>query len=139
MHFLAAGLYIFKNTKVLMAWSLIATIVNLSLNLLLIPRFGITGAAIVTIISYVIFMAGVGSQAFKHVKFSVSLRIPFQMLAASCVIFLILNPLNFGSDIVDFLVKGSLATTVLLALLWGVDEGFKQWVSVSLLKWQGRT
>ncbi len=133
MHFLAAGLYIFKNTKVLMAWSLVATVINLTLNFLLIPRFGITGAAIVTIICYLIFMAGVGIQAFRHVKFPIGLRTPLQMLAASSVIFLVLNPMEFGSDIASFLVKGFLGTSVLLTLLWVVDAGFKQWVSASVL------
>ncbi|ASJ74972.1 oligosaccharide flippase family protein [Granulosicoccus antarcticus] len=138
MHFLAAGLYIFKNTKVLMGWSLVATVINLSLNVLLIPRFGITGAAIVTIISYVIFMAGVGSQAFKHVDFAIKLRIPLQILAASGAVFLVLNPMTFGSDVADFLIKGVLGSSILLALLWFVDAGFRQWLSLNLNKWLRR-
>lgn len=50
-----AGLYIHKQTKILMVLMLISAIFNIILNLFLIPRFGIEGAAIATLISYTCF------------------------------------------------------------------------------------
>lgn len=132
MHFLAAGLYIFKNTKMLMAWSLVATVVNLCLNFLLIPRFGITGAAIVTIISYVLFMAGVSSSAFRHVDFPVLLRTPLLMLLASLLIFFGFSWLDLGSDPGNFLIKGATGTLLLLTLMWQLDAGVRQWMNEKL-------
>lgn len=133
MHFLAAGLYIFKNTKVLMGWSLMATIINLGLNVLLIPRFGITGAAIVTIISYVIFMAGVTGSAFRYVNFPVNLRAPVVMLVASLIVFLLLSPVDFHSNLANMLGKGLIGTCVLLVLMWFMDAGVRQWSTDKLL------
>ncbi|MGQ7844949.1 lipopolysaccharide biosynthesis protein [Granulosicoccus sp. 3-233] len=133
MHFLAAGLYIFKNTKLLMLWSLVATVTNLALNVLLIPRFGITGAAIVTIISYVIFMAGVTGSAFRYVTFPVRLKAPAIMLLASVVIFALLSVIDLHSDLANFLCKGAFGTAVLLLLMWFVDAGVRQWSSDKLL------
>jgi O-antigen/teichoic acid export membrane protein len=47
-----AGLYVFKQTKVLM-WSVVASVVaNIVLNVTLMPVFGIRGAAIATLLSY---------------------------------------------------------------------------------------
>jgi O-antigen/teichoic acid export membrane protein len=129
MHFLAAGLYIYKDTKILMAWSLVATVANLTLNILLIPRFGITGAAVVTIVSYLIFMMGVTSNAFRHVGFPVKLRAPLLMVAASLMVFVVLDPIQLGSDLVSFLFKGLAGTSVLLILIWVVDPGVKRWMS----------
>jgi len=139
MHFLAAGLYIFKNTKVLMIWSLIATVINLVLNVLLIPRFGITGAAVVTIVSYSVFMAGVTTLAFKHVEFTLIARSSIIMFLASLLVFFSLNGLELGSDIIDFLVKGFIGTIALLLLLWCVDPAVRVWANQvfrRIGKWQ---
>ncbi|MFK7855166.1 MAG: lipopolysaccharide biosynthesis protein [Granulosicoccus sp.] len=127
MHFLAAGLYIFKNTKVLMIWSLVATVTNLVLNFLLIPHYGITGAAVVTIISYSVFMTGVTILAFRHVEFNLVSRSAVIMLIASVLMFLALNNLATGSDLADFLVKGFTGTIGLLLLLWWVDPAVRIW------------
>ncbi len=138
MHFLAAGLYIFKHTRLLMIWSLVATVINLVLNVLLIPRFGITGAAVVTIISYVIFMIGVTGSAFRYVTFPVKLKGPAVMSLASVVVFALLSAVDLHSDLANFIGKGMVGTGVLLLLIWFVDPGAKQWFSEKLfarLKW----
>lgn len=134
VHFLAAGLYIFKNTKVLMVWSLIATVINLVLNVLLIPKLGISGAAMVTIISYAVFMVGVSTLAFRHVKFPISLRSPILMMLASAIVFMVLNPVTLGSDVVSFLIKGLAGTSVLLLFMWLIDPSVKQWMSERMLR-----
>ncbi len=128
MHFLAAGLYIFKDTKVLMIWSFIAAVVNLVLNVLFIPHYGISAAAVVTIISYAVFMAGVSRLAFRHVTFPFSLRAPVLMLVASAVVFFLLQPVDLGSDLVNFLGKGFAGTSVLIVIMWFVDPGIKRWM-----------
>ena len=132
MHFLAAGLYIFKNTKVLMIWSLIATVFNLVLNFLLIPRYGITGAAIVTILCYLLFMVGVTAQAFRHVRFGIKLGAPLAMILATAVVYALVHPFSVGSDIADLFIKGLAGTSVLLLLMWLVDPGVKHWMTEHL-------
>ncbi len=47
-----AGLYIHKQTKILMVLMLVSAVFNVLLNMVLIPRYGIEGAAIATLISY---------------------------------------------------------------------------------------
>ncbi len=133
MHFLAAGLYIFKNTKLLMLWSLVATVINLSLNFVLIPVFGITGAAVVTIISYVVFMMGVTGSAFRYVTFPVSFKAPAIMLLASLLVFLVLSAIDLHGDVANFLGKGVIGTSLLLMLMLFVDPQIKQWSRDKLL------
>jgi len=86
MHFMAAGLYIKKNTKTLMFWGVLATLLNLGLNLIAIPLFGILGAAVVTIISYFVFVFGVSFRAFKFLSFNISLRIPLLIAMISLIV-----------------------------------------------------
>lgn len=114
MQFLAAGLFIFKHTKVLMFWSLVATVTNIILNLLLIPRFGISGAAIVTVLSYAIFLAGVGILGFRYVSFELSLYKPTLIALASAVVYALLGLHEWQSDIVNFLSKGVIGTATLM-------------------------
>jgi len=125
---LAAGLYIFKNTKVLMFCSLAATIINLGLNLLLIPRFGITGAAAVTVFSYCVFMVAVTVMAFRHVSFSVQWKAPMIVSSVSVIVFLMMGRIDFGDHLFNFLVKGSAGTLILLLAMWMVVPELRTWL-----------
>jgi len=51
---IAAGIYIEKKTRKLPAITFLGAFVNVAANLLLIPKFGIMGAAIATLLSYAI-------------------------------------------------------------------------------------
>jgi len=129
MHIFTAGLYIFKDTKALVVWSCIATVINISLNLIFIPKYGITGAAMMTLLAFGVFTAGVSFRAFKNVSFPIELRIPLLMAAASTVTFIVLNPMTFGGDVVDFVAKGLIGTCILLAVMWLVEPEVRFWIS----------
>ncbi len=113
MHFLAAGLYIKKNTKVFMVWGAVATLLNLALNILFIPIFGILGAAAVTIISFAVFMLAVAYRSFKLVSFDINFRTPFFALLMSLFVYALLFKLDMGSDVYNLLVKGAIGTCLL--------------------------
>lgn len=134
MHFLAAGLFIFKHTKVMMFWSLIATCLNLALNIVLIPRFGISGAAMVTVISYAVFLGGVGSLGFRYVSFGISLRKPLLISFASFFVYVLAGFFEWQSDMVNFLFKGSLGTVILAAFIWAIVPELRLFVSQRIAK-----
>jgi len=91
IHFLAAGLYIDKNTKTIMFWGVLATILNLVFNLLVIPVFGILGAAVVTVISYLVFLIGVSFKAFQFLSFKITARVPLLITLLSCSVLLCMH------------------------------------------------
>ena len=126
MHFLAAGLYIAKETRALMVWGGIATALNLALNVLLIPHFGLLGAASVTIASYAVFLAGVSRAAFRHVAFPLPRAVPAVMALASLAVWAGLRDLDVGGEVVDALVKGALAAPPLLAVLLAIDPAARR-------------
>jgi len=128
MHFLAAGLYIKKNTKVLMFWGAVATLLNLALNILAIPVYGILGAAIVTIISFVVFMLGVSFQAFKHVSFGISTRVPLLVVLWSLIVYALLFKLSFGSDFGSLVGKGIIGTIMLGIGIVAIDSRSREWI-----------
>ena len=130
--FLAAGLYIRKETRSLMVWSAVATAVNLSLNFLLVPVMGIVGAALVTIFSYLVFIAGVTLAAFRHLPFRIRLRAPLVMGILSFIVYEGLAHLDFGTELVDLLIKGAISTALLGAALLTFDATSRAWVLARL-------
>jgi O-antigen/teichoic acid export membrane protein len=128
MHIFTAGLYIFKDTKALVIWSCIATVINIGLNLIFIPKYGIVGAAMMTVLAFAVFTAGVSFRAFKHVSFPIELRIPLLMAVASIIAFALINPLDFGGDVLDFVLKGLIGTTALFIVMWIVEPEVRFWI-----------
>lgn len=126
MHFLAAGLYIKKNTKVLLLWGVMATIINLGLNFLVIPMHGILGAAVVTVISYVIFMLGVSYRAFEFVPFKIQLRIPLLIALWSLIVYALLFKFNFGGDFASLVGKGFIGGFMLITGIVLIDASARQ-------------
>jgi O-antigen/teichoic acid export membrane protein len=129
MHIFTAGLYIFKDTKALVVWSCIATVINISLNFIFIPKYGIAGAAMMTLLAFAVFAAGVSIRAFRYVSFPIDLRIPALMAVASVATFILLNSLTFGNDAFDFVTKGLIGTTVLLLVMWLVEPEVRFWIA----------
>ncbi len=132
VHFLAAGLYIQKNTKVLMIWSLIASILNVLLNLVMIPKFGIVGAAGVTIVSYVVFTLGVSRHAFKYVSLDINWRMPTIVALVSIVVYFLGYQVSYGNDVASFIAKGLISTIALFMMVYCIDNPVRE--SVSLMK-----
>lgn len=128
MHFLAAGLYIKKNTKVLMFWGVVATILNLGLNYHFIPDYGILAAAVVTVISYLVFMLGVSYRAFELVPFKISLRVPLLSALLSLIVYALLFKLDVGGDFTNLLVKGFIGSIMAVAGVVVIDASAREWV-----------
>jgi len=129
MIFLTAGLYIAKNTSVLMYCSLLATLTNLGLNVLLIPQFGLIGAAVVTVFSYAVFIAAATFLSFRHISFKIGWLVPAAATVASLLVYFVFRHLNFGNDLSNFLGKGVLGTATLLIVIWCLDRPFRQWIT----------
>ena len=138
MHILTAGLYVFKDTKTLVKWSCIATVINIGLNLIFIPKYGITGAAMMTLLAFAVFTTGVATRAFRYLNFPIDLRTPLLMMAASAVTFWFLNPLTFGSHLVSFIGKGFIGTVFLLMIMWMVESEIRLWISKRFRAMRGK-
>jgi O-antigen/teichoic acid export membrane protein len=128
--FLSAGLYIFKNTKALMFCGLAATIFNVTLNIVLIPRFGISGAAAVTVLSYALFMFTIAFMAFRRVRFIIRLAAPLSISSLGILVYLTSVFIDLGSDIMNLLVKGFAGTLVLSLGIWFFVPQLRNWVLV---------
>lgn len=123
VHWLGAGLYVNRNTRVLMMWSMVAATTNLLLNFMVIPKFGIVGAAAVTVVSFSIFITGVANSASKFLSFDIDWKKPFQIAIVSVAVYFLLSNLDFGAEMVNMFVKGFIGLAFCLAGILFVDEG----------------
>lgn len=122
VHWLGAGLYVKRNTRVLMMWSMIAAITNLILNFMVIPIFGIVGAAAVTVVSFTIFITGVATSASKFLSFDIDWVTPFKIAIMSVAVYFLLANLNFGAELTNLFVKGFIGLAFCLVGLITIDS-----------------
>ena len=115
-----------------MFWGILATVLNLCLNIWLIPSYGILGAAVVTIISYVLFMVGVSYRSFEFLPFSIKTIVPLLVTMLSLLVYASLFKLDVGGDVANLFVKGSLGG-ILLVLIVLVCDNANQRLGLSAL------
>lgn len=112
---LMAGIYIEKKTKYLPVITGAAAIINILFNFLLIPGYGIMGAGITTLISYITMAVGIYivAQKYYHIRYEY-LNILFIFICTSVTVFLF----YFFKDMIPFLLlfKGSLVIFFLILM-----------------------
>ena len=120
--FLAAGIYLRKETGKLVFWSGLAVTVNIALNFLFIPRYGILGASVITLFSFAFYTLGITSSAFRLLDFDAQFAGPLKIAVISLVVWFAMRLLPISSDLVAFLVKGTITTLVLSITVIAMDE-----------------
>lgn len=110
----AAGLFIAKKTKVLMYITVFSMFVNLLANILLIPYFGILGAAYATSIAYVAVIILLFATSNKYLKIKIEIVPALKYTALSFLIMLSISGFE-ATNIRKMLVKISMGV-ILYAL-----------------------
>lgn len=113
---LGAGIFINKSSA--MMWiTLSAAILNMLLNVLLIPRFGIEGAAQATLVSYVFMTTIEAIYARRYLVVSFPFMAALKFIVLSLIMYLALNQIVFGGPLLTMLVQiivGGILYTILL-------------------------
>ena len=76
-HIISAGLYLNNKTNEIAIFTLFAALINLTINIYLIPKYGISGAAYSTVISYLFLISCIVIRA----RFYLSISCPFYDVA----------------------------------------------------------
>jgi O-antigen/teichoic acid export membrane protein len=83
----SAGLIIHKKTKTMMYAALSSALLNVALNLLLIPTMGLKGAALATMFSYSVLILTLAHYSFKLLPLSINSFVIAGYVAAAFVMF----------------------------------------------------
>lgn len=102
---LNAGLYLGKKTRVILAIMLTAVIVNIILNLLLLPDFGIMGSAVATLAACMLSSALTYIFSHNHLTVRINLKPLAYHLALSAVMFLVVRQIVIDKIWINLFVK----------------------------------
>lgn len=105
------------------AWG-IAAALNLGLNLIFIPRFGIIAAAITTLLAFAVAIGWVYYVSFKYLKFDIDWVFILKSLLASAMmagVILLFNPTTL-LDLLVVIVAGALVYFIAIYSLKGISR-----------------
>jgi O-antigen/teichoic acid export membrane protein len=117
------ALMLFKRTKILGIAAITTGLANLTLNILLIPYFGIITAAITTLISYAILGGTMYYYSRKYIKFEINLNFVIKSILSSIMmasVIYIFNPIGIINILLTIGI-GALIYFCLLLLLRGFE------------------
>ena len=130
-----AGLYIKKKPRVMMTSTGIAAVVSIALNLLLIPIFGIYGAAIATFVAYLVLTVTVfvRSRPYFAVPLDVISMVKYAVVAVATTWLV-------ATVLADFhvLVRVAVVFVLYCLALLVVDRDVRHWVGVAVRRVRGR-
>lgn len=99
------GLFIKKKTHVVMYVISVACLVNIGLNVVLIPHFGIVGAAQATLISNTFYTVVITYFAFKEFKFEIDYPHILLYVFVAAVMYLVIGLIDRGSPFGNLVTK----------------------------------
>ena len=113
-----AGLMHRKKTNVVLGIAFVATIINIVLNVVLIPIVGLMGAAIATLITYASYMIFAGYFTFKENKFDVPFKDIVQSLCYGLIMYaaIMMIPQNIV-NMNPLVIKITVGCTVYFSLI----------------------
>lgn len=126
-HVLALGLFIQKKTVMLAVQVLAATLANVLLNLWMIPRFGLMGAALSTVLGYALLLAFAWRQSLPLLNVRVDIGGFLRVLFSSAMMALVVSVLP-GDGAVKLLLGLIVGATVYSTLILLIDRNLRNFV-----------
>ena len=117
-------LFLVKKTRIMGVTWVISALVNLGLNIVIVPYLGILGAAITTIIAYSLAVGITIYYSFKEFRFSIDWSFILKSLVASGVMALVvwmIAPVGLSSVVLT-IIAGVIVYAVMLFLLRGFEK-----------------
>jgi O-antigen/teichoic acid export membrane protein len=124
--FLNAALLIYKKTATMTKLVVYACAVNILLNMALIPRVGLQGAAIATLASYAIMVLLMGRVSFRLLPLQVSYSGFALNLMAAAATFAVVRLMQFHQAWMNVAVRGSLALAVYAVLVCCMNPAIRR-------------
>lgn len=122
----AAGLTIMKRTKLMMGLVVLAAIANLLLNLVLIPTFGLQGAASATLISFILY-AGISAYFGRAV---LTLRVDPQALLiyllAGLLMYMAITSIDMQAGVLRLIAKIGIGGLIYVSLILLLDRDLRE-------------
>lgn len=113
--FLTASLLIYKKTFVIAQQVIWSCILNIVLNVILLPRMGIMGAAIATLISYAFLVVLVARVSFAFIPLRIEYWTAIKCTAAALAVSVLISRFPAGNPYLGLVTKGSLSVILYIS------------------------
>jgi len=127
--FLNVGLLLYKKTYTMAKLITLAAVLNVVLNVILIPRIGLQGAAIATLVSYAVFVVLLGRASFAllPLRFNVPGCLRYALAAVAGAF--VATRVECASALVSLILRGGICLAVYVAALWLMDSSFRAMIA----------
>ncbi len=122
------GLLIHKKGSKIATATLGASILNIGLNLLLLPRIGLVGAAIATTISYGAIVVFLASQSLSVLPFKIEVLAFMRYVATGICVTWLGTFVHVASPILNILARGLFIMSLYALVLWAIDSRVRMWM-----------
>ena len=122
---LAAGLYVKKESRNLMITLGLSAILNLALNIILVPKIGIRGAALATLVTYASFAYMAWRLSSRHLTIVLPWRQFFRYGGYSLLMYAVVSQVNLDSVVPSLVAKVTVGALLYGALVLLLDRESK--------------
>jgi O-antigen/teichoic acid export membrane protein len=129
---LGAGLFIHRKTTAIMAITLSCALLNLGLNLILVPRIGIQGAAVATLVSYAATSLLLAAAGRRLLPIALPLLTLLRAGLASLAMYGAVVYVQVGARLVTVGVRMVLGATVYAGIMGLIDPDVRNLVKKAL-------
>ncbi|HNY40841.1 MAG TPA: oligosaccharide flippase family protein [Bryobacteraceae bacterium] len=141
--FLNAGLLLCKKTFELARTVGISAVVNLSLNVILLPLLGLKGAALAILISYIVMIVLLSRASAKVLPLRVDVRRWIHCFVAAAAGVAAAQPFRFESSFLSLLVRGSVCVLTYVVVLFALNRALRlsvfRWANESIAAYRSRS
>ncbi len=129
---LNSGLFINKKTHVLNNIMIATCGINVLLNMALIPRFGIVGAAQATLLSYILYAIVVVFFSFREFSFHIDFRRILLYTGSSFLMFFTVKTIDAGNSLLNVLMQIVAGAAVYITTVVLFDTEIRRTLSASM-------
>lgn len=119
--FLKSGLMIYKKTVLMFKVNLFSCIVNVVMNIVLLPRIGLLGAALATLCSFIVMTSLFAYYAQVYLPLKIEWFAWLKYCGVGGLTWFVISRLDISNFLVSFLVRGSLSMLVYFGILYLSD------------------
>jgi len=120
--FFRPGLLIHKRASKVATATFLATILNIVLNIVLLPRIGLVGAALATVLSYTAVVIFLARESFKVLPFRLELKSLARYALAGLAAAWLASHVGASTHVTGIVLKGGLIVLSYTGILWLIDQ-----------------
>jgi O-antigen/teichoic acid export membrane protein len=123
--FFKPGLLVHKKVFKVARVTFSAAVINILLNVLLLPRIGVKGAAIATLLSYVAWILMMAKESLAVLHFGLEFKAYAKYLLAGVAVVLLVSRIQVSAPIPSILIKGTVCLFMYAGILCIIHAQFR--------------